>query len=320
MATLLCFDIFRVYLNSPILQFSAVFPLTAETGETPVFDHIQAFYQPTSVREAVRLLQGGRGRVVAGGTDLSQLQDRSIKFLVDVKHLGIDFIRRDANGCDIGAACTMAEIENSPIVRGLAGGILSQAAATCGSIQIRNLATLGGNLANGSPAADTATPLLAMDASVVLQNERGRKRMTLQEFFAIPERSRTSSGLLVQIFIPKSKGRGGWSFQKFGRTETDIAVVNCAVGLMVAKDGSCTLARIAMGAVSPAPMRATKAEALLVGKPVTAEAIETAVESVAREVQPISDQRASAEYRREISHVLARRALQECARQAGCTL
>ncbi len=285
-----------------------------------MFDHIQAFYQPTSVREAVRLLQGGRGRVVAGGTDLSQLQDRSIKFLVDVKRLGLDYIRRDANGCDIGAACTMAQIENSPIVRGLAGGILSQAAATCGSIQIRNLATIGGNLANGSPAADTATPLLAMDASVVLQNDRGRKRMTLQEFFAIPQRNRTNSGLLVQIFIPKSKGRGGWSFQKFGRTETDIAVVNCAAGLIVAKDGTCTGARIAMGAVSPAPMRAMKAETMLLGKAITGESIEHAAESVAREVQPITDQRASAEYRREVSQVLARRALQECARQAGCSL
>ncbi len=272
------------------------------------------------MHEAVRLLQGGRGRVVAGGTDLSQLQDRSIKFLVDVKHLGLDYIRRDANGCDIGAACTMAQIEKSPIVRGLAGGILSQAAATCGSIQIRNLATIGGNLANGSPAADTATPLLAMDASVVVQNDRGRKRMTLQEFFAIPQRNRSNSGLLVQIFIPKSKGRGGWSFQKFGRTATDIAVVNCAAGLVIAKDGTCTGARIAMGAVSPAPMRAMKAEALLVGKTVTAKAVEEAAETVAKEVQPISDQRASADYRREISQVLARRALQECARQAGCTL
>jgi CO/xanthine dehydrogenase FAD-binding subunit len=286
----------------------------------PVFDHIQAFYQPTSVREAVRLLHGGRGRVVAGGTDLALLRDRSIRFLVDVKHLGLDYIRRDGNGCDIGAACTMAEVENSPIVRGLAGGILSRAAATCGSIQIRNLATIGGNLANGSPAADTATPLLAMDASVVLQNAKGRKRLTLQEFFALPQKQRVQGGLLVQIFVPKSKGRGGWSFQKFGRTETDISVVNCAGGLGVTRDGKVAWARLALGAVAPAPMRALKAEGLLVGQAITAELIERAAESVASEVQPISDQRASAEYRREISQVLARRALRECAQLAGCTL
>jgi carbon-monoxide dehydrogenase medium subunit len=286
----------------------------------PVFDHIQAFYQPTSVREAVRLLHGGRGRVVAGGTDLALLRDRSIRFLVDVKHLGLDYIRRDGNGCDIGAACTMAEVENSPIVRGLAGGILARAAATCGSIQIRNLATIGGNLANGSPAADTATPLLAMDASVILQNQKGRRRLTLQEFFALPQKQRVQGGLLVQIFIPKSKGRGGWSFQKFGRTETDISVVNCAGGLGVTREGKAAWARLALGAVAPTPMRALKAEGLLVGQAITAELIERAAESVASEVQPISDQRASAEYRREISQVLARRALRESAQLAGCTL
>ena len=108
-----------------------------------MFDHIQAFYQPRSVREAVRLLHSGPGRVLAGGTDLALLRDRSIRFLVDLKHLGLDYIRRDGNGCDIGAACTMSALEHSPIVRGLASGILSRAAATCGSIQIRNLATIG---------------------------------------------------------------------------------------------------------------------------------------------------------------------------------
>jgi CO/xanthine dehydrogenase FAD-binding subunit len=285
-----------------------------------VFDHIQAFYQPASVREAVRLLRSGPGRVVAGGTDLALLRDRSIRFLVDVKHLGLDYIRRDANGCDIGAACTMAALERSPIVRALAGGILSRAAATCGSIQIRNLATLGGNIANGSPAADTATPLLAMDATVVLQTASGRQRMTLQEFFALPPRRRTSGGLLVHFFVPKNKGRAGWSFQKLGRTETDIAVVNAAAGLGIGRDGSCSWARIAMGAVAPVPMRAEKAERMLVGKMPSRELIERAAESVASEVQPISDQRASADYRRQTSQVLARRALLECARQAECSL
>lgn len=287
-----------------------------------MFDHIQTFYQPTSVREAVRLLHGGksRGRLVAGGTDLALLRDRSIRFLVGVTRLGLDYIRRDSNGCDIGAACTMSALEHSPIVRGLAGGILARAAATCGSIQVRNVATVGGNLANGSPAADTATPLLAMDAVVVLQTERGRQRMTLREFFALPLKRRISGGLLVQIFVPKCKGRAGWSFLKFGRTETDISVVNVAAGLGIARDGTCAWARIALGAVAPAPMRAEKAEALLVGKAINARLINRAAESVASEVQPITDQRASAEYRREISRVLARRALRECAQQAGCAL
>jgi CO/xanthine dehydrogenase FAD-binding subunit len=290
--------------------------------ENAVFDHIQAFYQPTSVREAVRLLNRGKGqgRIVAGGTDLALLRERSIRFLVDITHLGLDGIRRDAKGLTLGAGCTMAALEHSPLVRGLANGILSRAAATCGSIQIRNMATVGGNLANGSPAADTATPLLAMDAVVELQTERGGRRMTLSEFFALPQKRRINGGLLVKIYIPRTKGRAGWSFQKFGHTETDIAVVNAAAGLGIAKDGTCAWARIALGAVAPAPMRAEKAEALLVGQRIFAGLIDRAAESVAREVQPITDQRASAEYRREISQVLAHRTLRECAREAWCSL
>ncbi len=285
-----------------------------------MFDHIEAYYQPSSVREAVRLLRGGKGRVVAGGTDLALLRDRSVRFLVDITHLRLDSIRRDTAGYTIGAGCTMAALERSAVVRKLAGGILARSAATCGSIQVRNMATIGGNLANGSPAADTATPLLAMDAAVVLQTECGRRRMSLREFFALPQKQRINGGLLVEIFIAKPKGRAGWSFHKFGRTETDISVVNAAAGLGFARDGTCAWARIALGAVAPAPMRVEKAEALLVGRSVTAELIERAAESVAREVQPITDQRASAEYRREISRVLARRALRDCAQNAGWAL
>jgi CO/xanthine dehydrogenase FAD-binding subunit len=159
-----------------------------------------------------------------------------------------------------------------------------------------------------------------MDALVVLQTERGRRRITLREFFALPQKRRINGGLLVEICIPKPKGRAGWSFQKFGRTETDIAVVNAAAGFGIAKDGTCAWARIALGAVAPTPMRAEKAEALLVGKALTVGLVEQAAASVAREVQPITDQRTSAEYRREISEVLARRALHECAQQAEYTI
>jgi aerobic carbon-monoxide dehydrogenase medium subunit len=291
----------------------------AETGQR-VFDHIQAFYQPTSVREAVRLLRDRHSRAVAGATDLALLRDRSIRFLVDITRLGLDAIHRDARGVTIGAGCTMAALERSAVVRGVAGGILARAAATCGSVQIRNVASVGGNLANGSPAADTATPLLAMDAVLVLQSERGQRRLTLCEFLALAPARRIHDGLLVEILIPKPKGRAGWSFQKFGRTETDIAIVNVAAGLGLARNGSCLWARLALGAVAPTPMRAEKAESLLVGKAITAELIERAAEEVAREVQPITDQRASAEYRRELSQVLARRALRECAANAGCRL
>ncbi len=296
-----------------------MFPL-AQRLENAMFDHIEAFYQPATVREALRLLHSRTARPLAGGTDLALLRDRSIRILVDLSHLGLDKIRRNDSGSTIGAGCSMAALEHSSIVRGLADGILSHAAATCGSVQIRNIATIGGNLAHGSPAADTATPLLAMDAIVVLQNDGGRKRVSLREFFALPQTSRARRGLLVEVVIPKIKGRAGWSFQKFGRTETDISIVNAAAGLGVARDGTCAWARLALGAVAPTPIRATDAEALLTGRPITRKLVERAAEAVMHEVQPISDLRASADYRREISRVLARRALHECAQRAGCTV
>lgn len=297
------------------MVFLAVFP--TRRLENAVFDHIQAFYQPTSVREAVRLLKDGRTRAVAGGTDLALLRDRSIRALVDITRLGLDRIQQSAGWVTLGAGCTMAALEHSKVVRGLADGILAQAAATCGSVQIRNVASLGGNLAHGSPAADTATPLLAMDAMVELQTIRGGTRIPLREFFALPLKQRVNGGLLVAVLVPKKKEKCGWSFQKFGRTETDIAIVNAAAGLGMTRDGSCAWARLALGAVAPIPMRAGNAEAVLLGKVISASLIEHAAEVAASEARPITDQRASAEYRRELSRVLAQRALRECAARAG---
>ena len=289
-----------------------------------MFDHIQAFYQPSSIREAVRLLRSGRGRgrVLAGGTDLAVQADRSLRFLVDITRLGLDYIRQRGNAWAIGATTTMAALEYSPKIRGLADGILARAASSCGSMQIRNMATVGGNLASASPAADTPPPLLALDAVVVLAGPRGRRKMPLADFFASPGKTALNGTLLVEIVIPPLPrgGRTGWSFQKLGRIQTDIAVVNVAAGLRVDPARRCTWARIALGAVAPTPMRARKAEALLIGHVLEPGLVEHVAEEVAQEVRPITDLRASAGYRREMSRVLVRRALEECAERVGCPL
>jgi carbon-monoxide dehydrogenase medium subunit len=289
-----------------------------------MFDQVRDFYQPSSIREAVRLLRrGGRqARIVAGGTDLVVGQDRSIRLLVDVTRLGLDYIRRDRNGFVIGATSTMAALEDSPKIRALADGILAAAASTCGSVQIRNMATLGGNLASASPAADTATPLLVLDAMVVMAGPRGRRRVSLEKFFTGPRKTHLNGALLMEIVIPAlPRGmRAGWSYQKLGRIQTDIAVVNVAAGLGVDRRGRCAWARIALGAVGPTPMRAHKAEALLAGQMLTQELLDRVGDAAMQQVRPIGDVRASAEYRREMSRVLVRRVLAECAKRAGCPL
>jgi carbon-monoxide dehydrogenase medium subunit len=284
-----------------------------------MFDTVEAFYRPGTVREALRLLQDGknRARVVAGGTDLVVEADRSIRFLIDITHAGLSYIRRKGKAYLIGATTTMATIENSPAIRALAGGILARAAATCGSVQIRNMATLGGNLANGSPAADTSTPLLALDAEVVLADARGRRKIPLTEFYSGPRKTRA---LLIEVAIPAPPRGGRWSFQKLGRTESDISLVNVAAGLQLDSKGRAKWVRIALGAVAPTPIRAVHAEKFLAGRKVEESTLAEVCDEAAREVRPITDVRASAEYRREMCRVLVRRALEECAAGTGCSL
>lgn len=290
--------------------------------EDAVFDRIRDFHQPHTVNEAIRLLHKPEGQVclVAGGTDLVLGAGRCITELVDITRLRLDYIRRSGQGVRIGATTTLAALEQSPHVQHLANGILARAAATCGTIQTRNVATIGGNLTNASPAADTATPLLALDAIVVLQGLRSRRQVPLAEFFRGPHETVANGSLLTEIVIPPCQARTAWSFQRFGRTEIDIAVVNVAAGLQLDCRGRCTWIRITLGAVAPQPMRAPKAEAVLACRVLTKSLIKRASDTAAREIRPITDVRASAEYRIDLSRVLLRRALEECAQHLESAL
>jgi carbon-monoxide dehydrogenase medium subunit len=189
-------------------------------------------------------------------------------------------------------------------------------------VQIRNRATLGGNLAHGSPAADLVTPLLVLDAFVVVAHGLGRRKTGLAEYLA-PARERLGApSLLVEVRIPEPPhgARRGWAFQKFGRTEADISVVNVAAGLQLDVRGRVKWARLALGAVAEFPFRMFGVEKLMTGRELDHTLLAEAGEQVMREVKPITDQRASAEFRRELSRVIAGRAWEECADQAGHAL
>jgi len=287
-----------------------------------MFEKVEAFYRPGSIREALRLLRSGNGRarIVAGGTDVAVEGDRSIRFLIDITQAGLNYIRRKGNACHIGATTTMAALESSPIVRSLAGGILAEASAACGSVQIRNMGTLGGNLANRSPAAETATVLLALDASLVLANERARHKVPLAAIYSHLRETLLDHAIIVEISIPSPPRGARWSFHKLARTAVDLSLVNLAAGLQLDSKFRVKWARIALGAVAPTPIRAVNAEQLMLGRTLDEALIEELCDEVAREVTPISDVRASAEYRRTMSRVLARRALEECTARSGCVL
>lgn len=286
-----------------------------------MFDQVEAFCRPASVPEALRLLQRGKGqaRIVAGGTDLVVAGGDSVRILIDITRAGLNYIRRKPPGLAIGSTTTLAELEESSLLQKFAGGILPRAAATCGSIANRNLATVGGNLANGSPAADMATPLLVLDAQAVVAEPRRRRKVSLAAYLTGAAANQWQKSILVELIVPDPPGgrHCGWSFQKLGRTAVDISLVNVAAGLGLDSKGRVKWVRIALGAVSPAAMRAAAAEERMVGRALDSALIDEAAEEASREIQPISDVRASADYRRQMSAVLTARALKECAAQAG---
>jgi carbon-monoxide dehydrogenase medium subunit len=286
-----------------------------------MFDKVEEFYRPGSIRQALRLLHSGNGRarVVAGGTGVIAAADRSSRFLIDITQAGLGYIRRKGNACHIGATTTMAELEASTVIRGLAGGIVTQASAACGSVQLRNRATLGGVLVTGLPAADTATPLLALDAGLVLADADGRRTVPLAAIYSPLRERLLKQALIVEIVIP-APPRGHWCYRKLARTEADISLVNLAAGLQLDSSGRVKWARIAIGALAPTPVRATLTEKLMIGRLLDETLLEEVCDQVGREVTPISDVRVSAEYRRTTCRVLARRAIQQCAVGSGCAL
>jgi carbon-monoxide dehydrogenase medium subunit len=271
---------------------------------------------PTSVEECLRALadRGPDARVVAGGTDLvpqlkaGMLQTGCVVDLSGVKQLR-QLARANGSGLRIGAAVTARTLERDAAVK-KAYPALSESGALVGSVQVRNLATLGGNLCNAAPSADMAPPLLALDAEAVIAGPNGTRRVPLASFFLGVRRTVLEPGeLLVEIVVPDPRPHSGGNYRRHTpRRELDIAVVGVASQLTLAQ-GVCTKARIALAAVAPTPMRATAAERLLEGQPVTPELIERAAAAAVEAARPISDQRGSADFRRHLVQVLTRRTL-----------
>ncbi len=280
------------------------------------------YLAPQTVAEACSLLSkyGKAAKVMAGGTDLLvRMKEKELtpQYLVGLKGItGLDYIEYDeAGGLRIGALTSNDSIAGSVVIRERFG-LLSEAAAKIGTPQIRNLGTIGGNLGNAAPSADTAPPLIALGASVKLVSSKSERTVPLEEFFTGPgETVLQTNELLTEIQVPKQvPGTRGAYLKLFPRGAVDIAAVGVAVLLILSKDGICNDARIVLGAVAPTPMRATRAEAVIRGKQGKNGVIEEVAETAAEEARPISDVRCSADYRREMVKVLTRRALVQCFR------
>jgi CO/xanthine dehydrogenase FAD-binding subunit len=283
------------------------------------------YFEPASIEEAAALLAEHPGAdVVAGGTDLV-VGDRqgkrplgdtlvAIHRLSDLRGLS----ETDAGGLRIGALVTHAEIVASPVVQER-WSALSDASVLVGSPATRNAGTLGGNVANGSPAMDTGSPLLVFDASVELTAATGTRSLPLVEFFEGPAQTARAPGELVTgIDVPPlPAGRVGSAYVRLEyRRAMEIAVVGAAALIALDEGDRIVEGRLALTAVAPVCLRVPESERLLADQPASAEVVARAGEAAAAASSPIDDVRASAVYRRAMVSVITRRALERALARA----
>jgi len=275
---------------------------------------LKCLERPRNPEEAVRLFSEaeGAGLYVAGGTVVVSAGSPNLDFLVDLGRAGLDYERvvagADVPHLAIGAATRISDLARSPEASRLATGVLCQAASAVASHTIRNRATVGGNVLSWAFPSDLPPALLALDARALLLACRGETEIDLDEFFRAPRDAFRKGDLMVEVRVPLEASRFSGSFLKSGRKRLDVAIVNCAVALDV-EGGVIREARIALGGVDSVPVRAREAEGLLAGRPVAEAGFEDAARAAAEPLEPRSDHRASAGYRKKLAAVLARRAL-----------
>jgi carbon-monoxide dehydrogenase medium subunit len=275
------------------------------------------YHAPTSLPEALDLLAkyDGKGSVLAGGTDLLvSMKKREVlpEHLISLKGIAeLKGIHDEKEGLKIGALVTLGEIEHSKMIQDKFR-VLWDAAQVMASRQIRNLGTIGGNLCSAAPSADTAPPLIVLDASVEIISPNGKRKVLVENFFKGPgESDLRPSEILTQIMIPNPlKKSSGAYFKLMRRAAMDLAQVGIAACLSFdSGKRTCTRARIALGAVGLTPIRALKAEQILLNKELNETVGKEAGKIAAQEANPRSSLRASKEYRREMIEVLTKRAV-----------
>lgn len=285
----------------------------------PEFDLLR----PRTLPEALAMLAEYAPDVMplAGGTNvIVELRDGHPcpRVLVDLGKLqDLRGIRRENGHIVIGGGVTIAGLLTDPLIAEC-GFPLQQAATMLGNPLVRNRATVAGNLANASPAADTAPPLLALGAEIELTSQAGKRRVPLDEFIVgVNKTMRQPDELITAIHWPAPPPRSAASFYKIGLRKADAcSVINGAVMIIRDESGRCHEARIALGAVAPTPIRAREAEAALHGQSLNAETISKAARLAAQATRPIDDVRGTAAYRKRVAEVIVRRLLAQIAGQS----
>lgn len=282
------------------------------------------YLAPATIAEAVTALgrAGGGAKVLAGGTDLLvQMRTGRVKpgLVVDIKRIpGLLDIREDKGGFLIGAAVSGAMLGEHEGLRQAWPGVV-EAANLIGSTQVQGRASLGGNLCNASPAADSVPALVAVGATCVIEGPKGRREIPVEKVQAGPGRTTLAPDEIVVAFrLPVRPPKSGDAYLRLiPRTEMDIAVVGAGVRVTLDSSGKCTAARVSVGAVAPTTLLVEAAGAALVGGPLSQDRLAKMEAAVAEACKPISDKRGTAEYRTKIACVLARRAAAIAFERAG---
>lgn len=282
-----------------------------------------AYHAPETVDQAIALLAGDpAARPLAGGTDLI-VQMKSGRTapsaIVDLKRIrGLIGVRAHQGGFAIGAATPCTSLKKDKALAAAWPGVV-EAANLIGSVQVRNRATMAGNLCNASPAADSVPALIAAGATCLVAGPNGERELAVQDLPQGPGRTALTSGeFVVEIRLPPRQAGGGDAYLRaIPRTEMDIAVVGVGAALVLDASGTCTSARIALGAVAPTALLVKEAGSALVGTKLDDVAITRMVEAVRAACQPIDDKRGSIEYRIHMAGILAARTVAIARDRAG---
>lgn len=284
----------------------------------PQFEYLA----PATIGEACNLLLelGAGAKVMAGATDLiPPMKDKAIvpEYLIDLKKIpGLDYLKYDeAEGLKIGALTTLRTLETSPLVKEKNPAV-AHAAKVVASTQIRMKGTMAGNICNASPSCDSAPNLVAQGAEILVQGPNKERCIKIEDFFLGVKKTSLEPGEIVTgIVIPPLKENEAAAYIKHAvRKAMDLAIIGVAVKIKI-ENGICTDAKIALGAVATTPVRAPKAEEALTGKKLTDEVIIKASEEAMNSCNPISDIRASKEYRKDMVRVFTKRAIKQAMEQ-----
>ncbi len=283
------------------------------------------YYSPQTVNETFELIGrlGPQAKVLAGGTDLILIMKQKVinpRYLIDINRVkefqGINY--EAGKETVIGAATKISEVEHSAIIRDKYYA-LHQAAGELGSTQVRAMATIGGNNCNASPAAETTTPLVALGAKAVISSATGERELSMDDFILGYRKTALEEGeLLVRFILPEPAPHSASRYANIGlRNAMEIDAVNMTVNMVLESDGlTVKTLKLVMGSVAPIPVISAEVPALLAGREFSDDLAKKAASAAAGEARPISDIRATAEYRREVVSVLARRLLQEAFKAA----